>query len=66
MDTDEQTLRRDKSDARFRSFAERWVAARCHLFRQECIHADTWECVQQAQTAYKMIKMVGYNKFEDD
>lgn len=54
------------SDPRFRSFAERWVAARCHLFRQEFIQADTWECVQQAATAYKMIRMVGFNTFEDE
>lgn len=51
--------RKPKSDIRFRSFCERWVAARCHLFRQEFIQADTWECVQQAKTAYKMIEMVG-------
>jgi len=54
------------SDARFRSFAERWVTARCHLFKQETIQQETWECIQNARTAYSMIKQVGYNKFEDD
>src|SRR5579859_7265960 len=56
---DEEPRRKTPSDQRFRSFAERWVAARCHLFRQDFIQADTWECVQQAKTAYKMIHMVG-------
>ena len=48
-----------KSDQRFRSFAERWVTARCHLFRADYLQQDTWECVQQAKTAYKMIHLVG-------
>jgi hypothetical protein len=54
--------KRRESDARFRSFAERYVAARCHLFRTGVgDHAvDQWECVQDAKRVYKMIERVGH------
>lgn len=53
------------SDQRFRSFAERFIVTRSHLFRPDAIAADTWACILDAQRAYKMIKLVGYGRFED-
>lgn len=61
-----ETKPRRQSDTRFRSFAERFVAARCHLFRQEQIAEDTWACIKDAERAYKMVRMVGFNAFEDE
>jgi len=51
------------SDARFRSFAERYVAARCHLFRvdPDGHGQDQWQCILDARRVYDMIKQVGRN-----
>jgi len=55
--------RRVKSDPRFRSYAERYTAARCHLFRTspEGHMEDQWECVLDARRIYNMIRSVGEN-----
>lgn len=55
------------SDMRFRSFAERFLVTRSHLFRTDPdgLARDTWNCVLDAQRAYKMIRLVGLGKFED-
>ena len=59
---------RRKSDPRFRSFAERYVAARCHLFSSEASKhaADQWECVQDAKRVYNMIRSTGENIDPED
>lgn len=51
------------SDQRFRSFAERWMVARCHLFRvdPEGLAEDTWNAVLDAKKAYQMIERSGRN-----
>lgn len=51
------------SDQRFRSFAERYMIARAHLFRVPAaeLTADTWECVMDAKRAYAMIERAGQN-----
>lgn len=53
------------SNARFRSFAERWVVERARHFTEATITVDTWTAVQQAKTAYNMIKEVGRNLTDD-
>lgn len=53
------------SNARFRSFAERWVVERARGFTEATITNDTWTAIQQAKTAYNMIKEVGRNLTDD-
>jgi len=55
------------SDQRFRSFAERFLVTRSHLFRNDPdgLAQDMWNCVLDAQRAYKMIRYVGFGRFED-
>lgn len=49
-----------KQDQRFRSFAERWVVTRSHLFRQDPqgLAEDMWACTLDAKRAYGMIRQV--------
>jgi hypothetical protein len=44
---------------RFRSFAERYVVARAHLFPVENEMDAAWQCMLMAKTAYKMINGAG-------
>lgn len=41
--------------ARFRSFAERYVAARAALFSVEHEREDAWKCILNAKSVYKQI-----------
>lgn len=55
------------SNARFRSFAERYVCARAEFFRvppKEHME-DQWLCIQDARRAYDMIKQTGRNILDD-
>lgn len=49
------------SDQRFRSFAERYIIARAHLFRvPPSEHAeDQWECILDAKRCYAMVERTG-------
>lgn len=51
------------SDQRFRSFAERYMICRAHLFRVPAAeHAeDQWACIMDAKRAYAMIERTGQN-----
>lgn len=51
------------SDQRFRSFAERYMIARAHLFRVPMSDhtEDQWACIMDAKRAYAMIQRVGQN-----
>lgn len=64
----QQGTRLKKSDQRFRSFAERWMVARCHLFSadQKQLQVDTWQEIQNAKRAYNMAKEVGRNIDPED
>jgi hypothetical protein len=59
----QQGTRGKPSDARFRSFAERFMIARAHLFRNDPVglQEDTWECIMDAKRAYRMIERTGQN-----
>jgi hypothetical protein len=48
-----------QSNARFRSFAERYLIERAGQFRQEHLAEDTWACILDAKRAYNMIGQVG-------
>lgn len=56
------------SDQRFRSFAERYMIARAHLFRVGLSDhtEDQWECIMDAKRAYAMINRVGQNIDPED
>lgn len=64
----QQGTRGKPSDARFRSFAERFMIARAHLFRadSEGLAEDTWSCILDAKRAYSMIKRTGENIEPED
>lgn len=64
----QQGTRGKPSDQRFRSFAERYMVARCHLFRtSDGEHTqDQWRCVLDAKRAYNMIERAGRNIDPDD
>lgn len=64
----QQGTRGKPSDARFRSFAERFMIARAHLFRAdpEGLAEDTWSCILDAKRAYAMIERTGQNIEPDD
>jgi hypothetical protein len=66
--TPQQGTRGKKSDQRFRSFAERYMVARCHLFRTDMSEhtEDQWACILDAKRAYKMIEAVGMNIEPED
>lgn len=57
-----------KSDPRFRSFAERWMVARCGLFRTDPhgLAEDTWTTILDAKRAYAMIKRTGLSIEPED
>lgn len=55
-----------KSDARFRSFAERYLIARAANFRVGHEVEDAWACTMDARTVYAMIKRVGTNIEPED
>lgn len=56
------------SDQRFRSFAERYMIARAHLFRVAMSDhtEDQWACIMDAKRAYAMIQRVGQNIEPED
>lgn len=56
------------SDQRFRSFAERYLIARAHFFRQEPegLAEDQWSCILDAKRAYRMIQRTGENIEPED
>ena len=56
------------SDQRFRSFAERYMIARAHLFRvpDTELAEDTWQCILDAKRAYAMIARTGQNIEPED
>lgn len=56
------------SDQRFRSFAERYVIARAHYFRQEpeLLLEDSWSCILDAKRLYAMIARTGQNIEPED
>lgn len=51
--------------ARFRSFAERYVAARAALFSVENEREDAWKCILNAKSVYKQISAVS-GEFEPE
>lgn len=63
-----QGSRGKPSDARFRSFAERFMIARAHLFRADPkgLAEDTWSCILDAKRAYHMIARTGQNIEPED
>lgn len=64
----QQGTRNKPSDQRFRSFAERYMIARAHLFRAdpEGLAEDTWSCILDAKRAYAMIARTGFNIEPED
>lgn len=64
----QQGTRGKPSDARFRSFAERFMIARAHLFRadRDGLAEDTWSCILDAKRAYSMIRRTGENIEPED
>lgn len=64
----QQGTRKQTSDVRFRSFAERFMIARAHLFRTDPVGLaeDTWCCIMDAKRAYSMIKRTGENIEPED
>ena len=62
----DQTDRNRPSDQRFRSFAERYFIERARLLVDDGeIDKQFWKVIQQAKTAYKMIRSVGINVHEE-
>lgn len=59
---------RQKSDTRFRSFAERWMVARAHLMTpdRERLAEETWLAIMDAKRAYNMIRSAGENIDPED
>lgn len=59
---------RQKSDTRFRSFAERWMVARAHLMtpEPERLAEETWQAIMDAKRAYNMIRSAGENIDPED
>lgn len=64
----QQGTRGKPSDQRFRSFAERFMIARAHLFRVDPaeLAEDTWTCIMDAKRAYHMIARAGQNIEPED
>jgi len=64
----QQGTRGKPSDQRFRSFAERYLIARAHLFRVSPneLAEDTWQCILDAKTAYNLIARTGQNIEPED
>jgi hypothetical protein len=54
--TDEQQA---PSNARFRSFAERYLVERCRDWKESEIDDRAWEAILQARTIYNKVKEVG-------
>ena len=52
---------KQRSDTRFRSFAERFMVERAKFFRADAkgLQEDIWKCVLDAKSAYAMIERVG-------
>jgi hypothetical protein len=48
------TMALETEEQRFRSFTERWLIARASTFKK--LPEDTWRAVQDATTAWKMVK----------
>ena len=48
-----------ESNARFRSFAERYLIERCRLWPEDEWKERAWATILQARTVYKMISNVG-------
>lgn len=59
---------KSKSNARFRSFCERYVVTRSEFFRQdpEGLAEDTWSCILDAKRAYSLIRRTSIGLGEDD
>lgn len=59
---------RQKSDTRFRSFAERWMVARAHMLTADpaFLAEDTWRAIMDAKRAYNMIRSAGENIEPDE
>jgi len=55
----ERRMAESEEKKRFRSFAERYVVARAHLFPVENELDAAWQCMLNAKTAYKMINSAG-------
>lgn len=57
-----------RSNARFRSFCERYVVTRSEFFRQdpEGLAEDTWSCILDAKRAYSLIRRTSIGLGEDD
>lgn len=49
----------NKSDPRFRSFAERYIIARANYFRVGHETEDAWNCLLDAKRVYKMAQRMG-------
>lgn len=64
----QQGTRGKPSDQRFRSFAERFLIARAHLFRADAegLAEDSWQCILDAKSTYLKIKEVGKNVEPED
>lgn len=54
--------RAPKSNARYRSFAERYVVERARTFPIGRENEAAWEAALQAKTIYKMIQRIGQSK----
>lgn len=64
----QQGDQRVKPDQRFRSFAERYVVARAHLFRPDPDgHAeDQWVCLLDARRAYSLARRMSQHLDPED
>lgn len=47
------------SNARFRSFAERYLVERCRDWKEDEIDERAWEAILQARSIYNKVKEVG-------
>lgn len=59
---------KSKPDARFRSFAERYIVARASFFRQDPDGhlADQWECMLDARRVYSAVRRMSQHLDPED
>lgn len=61
-----QMSQNESNETRFRSFAERYVLARAHMFREGHEEEDQWTCMLNAKSAYRKIEAMGRGITNED
>lgn len=54
------------SNARFRSFCERYIVERCRDWKENEVDARSWEAILQARSIYNKVKEVGRTLTNDN